>query len=80
MEQEKPIIPLCPKTDFDKLLFALKYIDFLKAENSKLKTDYEELKEQTHNLMRESADARKLDGYKKELKDLRAKVKQLQRG
>jgi len=77
-DNQEPIIPLFPTDDFHKLLFALKYVDELKRENSKLNVEIGLLKSDYDFLVSTSADARKLVAYLKELKDLRAKVRKLQ--
>ena len=81
VEKEEPLISLFPKTDFEKLLFALKYIDELKKENSLLKREVGLMKSDFDLLLAESKDARKLSEYKRQLKDMaeqRGKKKRFQ--
>lgn len=70
-------------TDFEKLLFANKYIECLKLDIKDLKTEKgvlkSEIDELKYRLKQESPMSNKLHSYKKQIKDTTKKCKKFER-
>lgn len=79
---EKPketLIPLYPKTDFQKLLFAEKYIDLLKNQVKNLKKENGKLKSEIDYYENINKKAKKVKEQRDQIKGLIGRNKKLKR-
>lgn len=67
-EEVEPIIPIFPKDDYHRLLFAMKYIECLKQERDELQDEVNSLHA---DLIKLGKDGSLLSSYKKEMKSMR---------